>query len=46
VQPDFSEKKFGYRGVLQFCKAAETQGLVTLEWDADAEDYVVTASAA
>ncbi len=41
VQPDFSEKKFGYRGFLQFCKAAETQGFVTLEWDDDAEDYVV-----
>jgi len=45
VQPDFSEKKFGYRGFLQFCKAAETKGSVTLEWDADAEDYVIAASA-
>jgi uncharacterized LabA/DUF88 family protein len=46
VQPDFSEKKYGYRGFLQFCKAAETQGLVSLEWDDDAEDYVITASPA
>jgi uncharacterized LabA/DUF88 family protein len=45
VEPDFSEKKYGYRGFLQFCKAAETQGLVTLEWDPDAGDYVITASA-
>jgi uncharacterized LabA/DUF88 family protein len=44
VQPDFSEKKYGYRGFLQFCKAAETQGLVSLEWDDDAEDYVITAT--
>lgn len=44
VQPDFSEKKFGYRGFLQFCKAAETEGLLTLEWDADAEDYVIEAT--
>ena len=42
VQPDFSEKKFGYRGFLQFCKAAETQGSSRCEWDADAEDYVVS----
>ena len=41
--PGFSEKKFGYRGFLQFCKAAETHGLVTLRWDPDAEDYVVSA---
>jgi uncharacterized LabA/DUF88 family protein len=44
AQPDFSEKKYGYRGFLQFCKAAETQGLVSLEWDEEAEDYVVTAA--
>lgn len=43
VQPDFSEKKYGYRGFLQFCKAAETQGLVSVEWDDEAEDYVIAA---
>jgi uncharacterized LabA/DUF88 family protein len=42
VQPDFSEKKFGYRGFLQFVKAAETQGIVHLDWDDEAEDYIVT----
>jgi NYN domain/OST-HTH/LOTUS domain len=41
VQPDFSEKKFGYGGFLQFAKAAATQGVVTLEWDADDGDYVL-----
>ncbi|MBA2336686.1 MAG: NYN domain-containing protein [Acidimicrobiia bacterium] len=41
--PDFSEKKFGYRGFLQFVKAAQTQGLVTLVWDDEAEDYYVGA---
>jgi hypothetical protein len=45
AQPDFSEKKFGYRGFLQFCKAAETEGLVTLAWDPEAEDYVIEATA-
>ena len=43
VQPGFSEKKYGYRGFLEFCKAAETNGLVHLEWDDDAEDYVIEA---
>ena len=42
-QPDFSEKKFGYRGFLQFCKAAETQGLIKLDWDDEAGDYLVQA---
>ncbi len=41
VQPGFSEKKFGYGGFLQFAKAAATQGVVTLEWDAEDEDYVL-----
>ena len=43
-QPDFSERKFGYGGFLQFCKAAETRGLIELIWDEDAEDYRVTAA--
>ena len=42
TEASFSEKKFGYRGFLQFCRAAETHGLVTLRWDPDAEDYVVS----
>ena len=41
VQPGFSEKTFGYGGFLQFAKAAATQGMVTLEWDPDDEDYVL-----
>ncbi|MDH4104428.1 MAG: NYN domain-containing protein [Thermoleophilia bacterium] len=42
VRPDFSEKKYGYRGFLQFCRAAATQGSVSLEWDDEAEDYIVS----
>jgi hypothetical protein len=42
VRPDFSEKKYGYRGFLQFCRAAATQDVVALEWDDDAEDYLVS----
>lgn len=41
-QPDFSEKRFGYGGFLQFVKAAQTRGDVELEWRDSANDYIVT----
>jgi uncharacterized LabA/DUF88 family protein len=41
VQPDFSEKRFGYGGFLQFTKAAAQRGVVELEFDPEADDYVV-----
>ncbi len=41
-QPDFSEKKLGYGGFLQFCKAARARGVVGMEFDETAEDYVLT----
>lgn len=41
-RPDFSEKALGYRGFLQFCKAAQAAGAVDLAWDDDADDYLVT----
>ncbi len=40
-RPSFSEKRFGYGGFLQFCKAARARGLIDMEWDAQAGDYVV-----
>ncbi len=43
VQPDFTEKKFGYGGFLQFCKAAVTRGVIDLTWDDEVGDYTVTA---
>ncbi len=43
-QPNFSEKKFGYGGFLQFCKAAATRGLIDLNWDDAVGDYSVTAT--
>jgi NYN domain/OST-HTH/LOTUS domain len=46
VRPDFSEKKLGYRSFLQFCRAAATGGAVDLEWDAEADDYLLTARTA
>jgi hypothetical protein len=40
--PDFTEKRYGYGGFLQFVKAANTRGFVDLEWNDDANDYVVS----
>jgi uncharacterized protein (TIGR00288 family) len=40
-QPDFSEKRFGYGGFLQFVKAARARGFVEMEPDPDADDYIV-----
>ena len=40
-QPDFSEKKFGYGGFLQFAKAARARGVIEMDVDPDADDYVV-----
>jgi uncharacterized LabA/DUF88 family protein len=41
-RPDFSEKALGYRGFLQFCKAASASGAIVMAWDDDADDYLVT----
>ncbi len=40
-QADFSEKRFGYGGFLQFAKAARARGLVEMDFDEAAEDYVL-----
>ena len=42
-QTDFSEKKYGYGGFLQFCKAAATRGIIDLDWDEAVGDYTVKA---
>ncbi|MDQ1509124.1 MAG: hypothetical protein QOG50_968, partial [Actinomycetota bacterium] len=41
IDPNFSEKRFGYGGFLQFCKAARARDLIEMEWDEDADDYIV-----
>ena len=41
VQPGFTEKRYGYRGFLQFVRAAETQGFVRLTWDDEIDGYRV-----
>ncbi|WP_425955498.1 NYN domain-containing protein [Xylanimonas sp. McL0601] len=43
-RPDFSEKALGFRGFLQFCRAAEAAGAVVLTWDDAADDYLVAAA--
>jgi len=32
---------FGYDSLLQFAKAAATQGVISLDWDPEDEDYVL-----
>jgi uncharacterized protein (TIGR00288 family) len=44
AQPDFTEKRFGYGGFLQFCKAAQARGVIEMEIDPDADDYLVKPS--
>jgi hypothetical protein len=41
TQPDFSEKLFGYGGFLQFARAARSRGLIEMEFDESADDYVL-----
>lgn len=41
-EADFSEKRYGYGGFLQFAKAARARGVVEMDWDDDAEDYLVS----
>jgi uncharacterized protein (TIGR00288 family) len=42
-EADFTEKRFGYSGFLQFVKAANARGFVDFEWSDDADGYVLTA---
>lgn len=44
LQPGFSEKDYGYSGFLQFVKAADAKGVIGMNWDDAAEDYVLSTS--
>ncbi|MDQ1521581.1 MAG: hypothetical protein QOI55_2654 [Actinomycetota bacterium] len=44
VQPDFTEKRFGYNGFLQFAKAAQARGVVDMDFDEEADAYVLAPS--
>jgi len=41
TDPDFSEKRFGYGGFLQFAKAARARGLIEMDFDEQADDYLL-----
>ena len=41
-EPDFTEKRFGYATFLQFAKAAEARGIISMDWDDSADDYLVS----
>jgi uncharacterized LabA/DUF88 family protein len=41
AQPDFTEKKFGYGGFLQFCKAARARGVIEMDFDEEVGDYII-----
>jgi hypothetical protein len=43
ADPKFSEKQYGYRGFLQFVKAARANGAVDLDYDDDSGAYSVKA---
>ena len=45
-EPDFSEKRHGFRTFLSFAKAARARELVTMRWDDDLDDYVLDVPAA
>jgi hypothetical protein len=40
-RPNFSEKRYGFNTFLAFAKAARARGLVELEWDTDANEYLL-----
>jgi len=41
TETGFNEKDYGYRGFLQFTKAAAARGVVTMKWSDEAEDYLL-----
>jgi hypothetical protein len=38
---DFTEKRYGFNSFLSFTKAARARGLIAMEWDDDAGDYLL-----
>jgi uncharacterized protein (TIGR00288 family) len=40
-EPDFTEKRFGYGGFLQFARAAQARGVVDMSFDDKADDYLL-----
>jgi uncharacterized protein (TIGR00288 family) len=46
VQPDFTEKRFGYGGFRQFATAADTRDVIDMSFDDEADDYLLRPAAA
>jgi uncharacterized protein (TIGR00288 family) len=44
AEPEFTEKRFGYGSFLQFAKAAAARGVVDMDFDDAADDYVLAPS--
>jgi uncharacterized protein (TIGR00288 family) len=40
-EPDFTEKRFGFGGFLQFARAAQARGVVDMQFDEKADDYLL-----
>jgi uncharacterized protein (TIGR00288 family) len=40
-QPDFSEKRYGFKTFLSFAKAARARNLLAMDWDDDTSDYLL-----
>lgn len=38
----FNERSYGYSGFLQFSRAAEANGVISLNWSDEADDYIVS----
>ena len=43
-QKGFNERRLGYSGFLRFVQAASARGVVSLKWDDESGDYVVSAA--
>ncbi len=43
-QSDFNERRLGYSGFLRFVQAASARGVVSLKWDDESGDYMVSAA--
>jgi len=41
-QSDFNERRLGYSGFLRFVQAASARGVVSLKWDDESGDYLVS----
>jgi hypothetical protein len=41
LEPEFSEKAYGYGSFLQFSRAAAARGVMTMDWSEEIDDYLL-----